>query len=121
MPIKPQHFCNYSGCRELTRDSYCPKHTEIKAKERREYDKTRPYKHLYNSARWQYLRKKILFVNPLCVECEKQGIATPATIADHIRPHKGNINLFFDPLNLQGLCKRCHDTKTSREESWNSN
>ncbi|WP_327198035.1 HNH endonuclease [Sporanaerobacter acetigenes] len=32
------------------------------------------------------------------------------TIAvDHIEPHKGNEDLFYDINNLQSLCKSCHE------------
>lgn len=33
-----------------------------------------------------------------------------ATVVDHKVPHKGDEALFFNPLNLQALCKRCHDS-----------
>jgi 5-methylcytosine-specific restriction protein A len=35
---------------------------------------------------------------------------------DHIRPHRGEQSLFFDRANLQGLCKPCHDRKTTRHD-----
>ncbi|WP_262568948.1 HNH endonuclease [Agrobacterium tumefaciens] len=37
-------------------------------------------------------------------------------ICDHITPHKGDRDLFFDAQNLQTLCKPCHDTVKQREE-----
>ena len=30
-------------------------------------------------------------------------------VADHIRPHRGDEALFWDPANLQCLRKWCHD------------
>lgn len=50
------------------------------------------------------------------MECERLGRITPATVADHIKPHEGNPELFWDEDNLQPLCKRCHDSKTARED-----
>ena len=41
-----------------------------------------------------------------------------ATVADHIIPHKGNLELFWDEGNLQALCKSCHDRKTAKEGRW---
>ena len=32
-------------------------------------------------------------------------------VVDHIRPHKGDEVLFFDPANLQAICKECHDSR----------
>lgn len=68
-----------------------------------------PYKHLYNTKRWYRLRYHQLRKEPLCVFCERLGKVTPATIADHVRPHRGDEALFFDGDNLQSLCKPCHD------------
>jgi 5-methylcytosine-specific restriction protein A len=52
----------------------------------------------------QQLRKQ-----PLCERCLKEGKIVPATVAHHIKPHKGNEQLFFDPDNLASSCKPCHD------------
>ncbi len=68
-----------------------------------------PYKHLYNTKRWYRLRHRQLSAHPLCVMCAKLGKVTAATIADHIKAHRGNEELFFDERNLQSLCKPCHD------------
>ena len=46
----------------------------------------------------------------------RRGIVTLATIADHIEPHKGDEDLFFDPSNLESLCKHCHDSTAQSEE-----
>ncbi len=114
MPRKPKKPCRYPGCPELTEDRYCPEHQ----KERdREYNRTnRPFRKLYNSVRWQRLRKRFLLEHPLCVECERLGRITPATVVDHIKPHEGNPELFWNENNLQSLCKPCHDSKTARED-----
>lgn len=50
-----------------------------------------------------------LKTEPLCRICSQQGFVAPATVTDHIRPHKGDKELFFDASNLQALCKPCHD------------
>lgn len=39
-----------------------------------------------------------------------------ATIVDHIIPHKGNMELFWDRDNWQAMSKECHDKKTARED-----
>ncbi|WP_041742293.1 HNH endonuclease [Collimonas fungivorans] len=68
-----------------------------------------PYKHLYNTKRWYRLRHYQLTDTPLCAMCSRLDKVTPATVADHIKPHRGDEVLFFDPKNLQSLCKPCHD------------
>lgn len=63
----------------------------------------------YNS-RWQKARATYLQASPLCVICQRQGRVTPATVVDHITPHKNDQALFWDKANWQPLCKRCHDS-----------
>ena len=63
-------------------------------------------------ARWRKARKAFLQKHPLCAECLKKGKATPATVVDHIVPHRGDQKLFWDQSNWQPLCKEHHDKKT---------
>lgn len=39
-----------------------------------------------------------------------------ATEVDHIIPHRGDQQLFWDTNNWQGLCKPCHSRKTAQED-----
>jgi len=71
---------------------------------------------LYSTAAWKKLRKAQLQAKPWCAFCFQLEIKTPATVVDHKTPHKGNQVLFFDPLNLQSLCKTCHDSAKKRLE-----
>ena len=64
---------------------------------------------------WRNFRLTFLSENPLCVACLSLGRHTPSFIADHIIPHHGNIELFWDEENIQALCNRCHFKKTSFE------
>ena len=68
----------------------------------------------YN-ARWcgslAYLRE-----HPLCVDCEAEGLLVPATVVDHVRPHKGDQELFWDEANWASRCERHHNAKTARED-----
>jgi 5-methylcytosine-specific restriction protein A len=67
--------------------------------------------------RWRVTRKGYLQKHPLCVACEKKGRVEPATDLDHIIPHRGDMELFWDRSNWQGLCETCHSTKTATEDS----
>jgi 5-methylcytosine-specific restriction protein A len=40
----------------------------------------------------------------------------PATVVDHIKPHRGNQESFWDSDNWRAMCKRCHDIKTVKED-----
>jgi len=63
--------------------------------------------------RWQKARETFLKRAPLCAECQRQGRVTLARIVDHVKPHKGDQDLFWDTSNWQPLCKPCHDRKTA--------
>lgn len=70
--------------------------------------------------RWQRFAKAFLAAHPLCVICEREGRVTGAEVVDHVKPHKGDMELFWQRGNHQPLCVRCHNSKTQREDrgSW---
>jgi 5-methylcytosine-specific restriction enzyme A len=68
------------------------------------------WKHFYDTAFWQRRRKLQLTAHPLCAMCAARGVVTPATVADHLVPHKGNWNLFATG-ELQSLCDSCHNSR----------
>ena len=80
------------------------------------------YRRLYNRSRWRKLRRDHLDANPFCKFCEAQQRVTLAKVVDHVTPHRGSEDLFFDPLNLQGLCKPHHDASKAQQErgGWSS-
>lgn len=76
-----------------------------------------PLDHLYSSRRWRALRLQVLAREPLCRYCHALGRIEPATVCDHIEPHRGNVQAFWSGP-FQGLCKRCHDSvKQAMERS----
>jgi 5-methylcytosine-specific restriction enzyme A len=64
--------------------------------------------HLYNNERWRKRRRFQLMKEPWCAICKERNIATPATVADHVVPHNGDL-LSFWTGDLQSLCKPHHD------------
>jgi 5-methylcytosine-specific restriction protein A len=52
------------------------------------------------------------------VPCAAAGLLEPATVVDHVVPHRGDPVLFWNETNWQGQCKPCHDAKTAREGRW---
>lgn len=67
-------------------------------------------------SRWRKARVYYLQKHPLCRPCQAKGQLTVATIVDHIIPHKGDRQLFWDSANnWQPICKPCHDLKTWKE------
>lgn len=68
----------------------------------------RPWLALYKSKDWKRLRAWQLSQEPMCRFCLEVGDVTAATVADHVKNHKGDLSLFFDAANLQSLCASCH-------------
>ena len=66
--------------------------------------------------KWRVFRENYLASYPLCVLCAKQGRLRAAVELDHIIAHKGDMGLFWNRDNIQGLCKRCHSQKTANGE-----
>ena len=113
MATKPLRPCRHPGCPELTREGWCPKH-----KPKTQRRASAAYHGWYSLPIWtDDLRQAQLLREPFCRECARQGFRTWATVADHIRPFRGNWALFIDPRNHQSLCKHCHDQKTAREQA----
>ena len=114
MPMKP---CAYAGCKTLVDigQSHCKQHVSAKRESGRVSDarrSDRPSRRWYNLKAWKVKRAALLAREPLCRMCPS-GSKRPATIADHVVPHKENYVLFWEG-DLQPLCKPCHDSTKQR-------
>ena len=108
MPKHPKRPCRYPGCPNLCESgTYCSEHSAESPDRLRGSATERGY-----DAKWRRARKRFLRSHPLCANCLSQGVLTPATVVDHIVPHRGDHRLFWDEQNWQPLCKACHDRKT---------
>ena len=115
--------CAAPGCpNRATAHGYCDAHQHLVRQTRREAwqqaDSQRgsAAERGYGGA-WQKARLAWLKAHPLCEECLRQGRTTPATVVDHIIPHKGDKHLFWDSANnWASLCTACHNAKTARGE-----
>jgi len=68
--------------------------------------------------RWQKTSAAYLRAHPFCVDPYRlhgERIVL-AECTDHIRPHKGDMKLFWDPNNWQALCDSCNSLKAVNEE-----
>jgi 5-methylcytosine-specific restriction enzyme A len=66
-------------------------------------------------ARWRRVSREYLS-RPFCAICARAGLTVPATVVDHVIPHKGNDWLFWDPTNWQSLCTHCHNSHKQSAE-----
>lgn len=110
MPRKSKCPCRHPGCPQLVDAGqlYCSDHAPL-------YERPSSAKRGYNS-KWRKLSKQYLCKHPLCVRCMADGRFVPATVVDHIIPHRGDDTLMWNQDNWQALCKPCHDKKTWTED-----
>lgn len=112
-------ICKSTGCQRtsLPGKNFCSLHKDKEAtygkRPTPERKKSNQWHYLYNSARWRNTSREFLKKYPICFIC-----GAPAQVADHIQPHRGNLDLFYDPDNLQPLCNRCHSRKTLEENNY---
>ena len=113
MPVAPALPCPTPGCAQR---QPCPTHSRESRCTRPNADVRRWYQH----ARWRHpvwgRRAQTMQRDPLCVVCLQHGRVEPTTDVDHVIPHGGDADLFWDPTNLQGLCHSCHSSKTQAEK-----
>ena len=114
MPQRPLKPCNHPGCSALVRGvPYCDSHRKQSTRYNEQFRQSsndRGYDARWRKARLMYLKKFTL-----CAECLKQERIELATDVDHIKPHKGDYEMFWDQRNWQSLCHSCHSRKTARE------
>jgi 5-methylcytosine-specific restriction protein A len=113
MPYAPRKPCLKPHCPNLVSSGYCSQHQR-----KRRYSKRRPNaaQRGYDHA-WQKARAAFLQANPVSTDPYNfhGGRPTPATVVDHIEPHRGDMEKFWDlEGNCQALCFRCHQSKTAR-------
>jgi hypothetical protein len=67
----------------------------------------------YGLIQWKRRSANQLREQPLCQMCLQRGVLSPATVADHVQAHGGNLNAFLLG-ELQSLCARCHSSYKQR-------
>jgi 5-methylcytosine-specific restriction protein A len=118
MPTKTKTPCRKAGCPKLVEvPGYCPAHL---AQVRKVQDAERGSAHARGYGwKWQQASKGWLRRHPLCQcpECQEGKLRLrPASVVDHIAPHKGDMALFWNPENWQSMHSECHNKKTATED-----
>lgn len=76
-----------------------------------------PLRALYFTKRWRQLRWAVLVdAGFTCAACGRLEGETRRLVADHIEPHRGIEERFWDRANLQCLCASCHSGAKQRAE-----
>ena len=80
-----------------------------------------PWRRWYSSKRWRDLRTFVFRRDGY--RCRQTGAlcsgvapAPNSPVADHIRPHRGDPKLFWDPNNIQTVTKAWHDREKQTQE-----
>lgn len=110
--------CPHPGCPVLTREGPCPAHRRQREQARGSF-RQRGYSSAWDRAA-AYFRMRYPLCGmrpggrkPVMSECYDDGRATPAYQTDHVKPHKGNMELFWDEHdNWQSLCRACGARKS---------
>jgi 5-methylcytosine-specific restriction enzyme A len=113
MAMSSKRVCLQPGCNVLVRGApRCPAHARVDMRSGSYSQRVG-----IDRSAWSRARNAYLVENPYCVShlFAKQHIQ--ATIVDHVTPHRGNLDLFWDEKNWQALCKSCHDRKTAMFDS----
>ena len=103
MPTKPKRKCNYPGCPQLTKETYCEEHDK-KVKQSYEADRETAVKRGYTH-RWHKVRTWKINKDPMCEWCALKRRTTVADLVHHL--DKDSHNNEMD--NLISLCTQCHD------------
>jgi 5-methylcytosine-specific restriction protein A len=105
MPRRAPRIC---ACgRVVAAGVKCACEIERDKQRKQRFDQKRPsasargYDSKWRSYREAYLRK-----HPTCVMC-----GAPASVVDHVKAHKGDMNLFWRHDNHQALCATCHNSR----------
>ena len=73
------------------------------------------YRTLYSTKHWKTLRRQALTRD--AYQCQHSGCGAHlqagrdhprSAVVHHLKPHKGDLELFFDLNNLQSVCWTCH-------------
>jgi 5-methylcytosine-specific restriction endonuclease McrA len=102
----PRHCPNHHRLFTGPRCPDCAKESKQRAEERRPNATERGY-----NGDWRKARAEFLEAHSTCCKCPR-----PATVVDHIKPHKGDKALFWARSNWQPMCAPCHNRKTARHD-----
>src|SRR5690554_2064878 len=100
MNIRAPKFCMAAGCGELVRTGYCNDHKQDEALKRkagqRDYNERRAESDkLYGQQKWRKLSIAFRKRNPLCSECDANGLVRSGGLVDHVQRAEARPGLFF--------------------------
>jgi 5-methylcytosine-specific restriction protein A len=113
MPFAAKRPCSQPGCSVLlSSGSFCDKHRKQEGP--RPTANSRGYGARWQKERLAFIYQQFALGNVRCADCECLFFSDKGIEVDHIVPHRGNQQLFWDRTNWQMLCHECHSRKTLR-------
>lgn len=114
MAERALQICSEPGCGVVVRADKCVDHADAWKKERqKQYVRKDQGSYTY---KWAKASKRYRTLNPLCVPCLLMDRTMAASCVDHIVPHQGRQDLFWDKGNWCSMCWVCHSIKTRSED-----
>lgn len=113
MPSLAKRACSTPGCAPRVDAGFCE---SCRSKGAGADDRPNANARGYGR-RWQKASKAFLRAHPFAVDIfnRHNGRIYPAELVDHIIPHRGDMVLFWDANNWQGLTRADHNRKTALE------
>src|SRR5690554_8139509 len=104
MNIRAPKFCMAAGCGELVRTGYCNDHKQDEVLKRkagqRDYNvRGAESEKLYGQQKWRKLSIAFRKRNPLCSECDADGLVGSDDLVDDMQPAKSRLDIFFEWLH----------------------
>ena len=123
MPLKAWRYCAAPSCNTLVRGGRCERH-RLGSMRERDATRSSPQSRGYT---WQWQKRSKSFrqryplcgmrpdnLQPVMSLCHDEGRMTPAYQTDHVVPHRGDQDLFWDEnYNWQALCRECGARKSA--------
>lgn len=117
-------FCLGPNCRRRCEGAYCDDCKGKRERARRGSSSERGYDWTWRTRALAFLAQYPLcgmrppdgrgqFVAPIMSQCHDEKRVTPAVQVDHVEPHRGDKQKFWDEGNWQALCRECGARKSA--------
>ncbi|ALN73584.1 HNH endonuclease signature motif containing protein [Aureimonas sp. AU20] len=117
MPSKPGRICACGN--KVAGGELCQCQRQANRERKARHDASRPSAAARGyDGKWRMARLAYLAIHRTCRMCDE-----PATVVDHIIPHRGDFSkggLFWNRRNWQPLCAHCHNSKKQAAEKGGS-
>lgn len=109
---RPPHLCTCG--KTVPHGTHCACQIASTRERNRRHDANRPTARQRGYTRaWEDARRAHLERHPFCTH---PGCTAPATVVDHVIPHRGDQALFWDRSNWQSLCAPHHNRHKQRQD-----